>query len=276
MRSLSCILLVATLGAIVADKAPAADVLPCARFAHEDLPQPYPRGDSHGIDRLEQINQAVKDTPYSTLFFGNSLTDGWATVIWERSLAPRRVLNAGVSGDYTETLLWRLEHGNLAGPTPRAMVLLIGTNDLAAGRSPELTADGIRANLDLFRRRVPNTTILLLGLLPREATPDAPLRRAVTQVNRLIRHCADGEHIVFAEIGDALLDSEGRLETALSPDRLHFTERGYALLTSRFVPLLDGVLAPSIALSPSPGRREYEPRRRGGPRVAPAAPRQGS
>src|SRR5262249_28369881 len=155
LRSLSCILLVATLGAIVADKAPAADVLPCARFAHEDLPQPYPRGDSHGIDRLEQINQAVKDTPYSALCFGNSFTAGWAPVIWERSLAPRRVLNAGVSGDYTEILLWRLEHGNLAGPTPRVMVPLIGTNDLAAGvrrnSPPTVSAPISTSSADAFQ-----------------------------------------------------------------------------------------------------------------------------
>jgi beta-glucosidase len=206
---------------------------------------PIRDGDSRGIDRLEEINQAVKDTQYSMLFFGDSLTDGWAPAIWEKSLVPRRALNAGISGDYTETLLWRLEHGNLAGTAPQAVVLLIGTNDLAAGRSPELTADGIRANLDLLRRRVPNTTILLLGLLPREATPDAPLRRAVTHVNNLIRSCADGEHIVFAEIGDVLLDSEGRLDAALSPDQLHFTERGYALLASRLAPLLDRILAAS-------------------------------
>jgi hypothetical protein len=35
-----------------------------------------------------------------------------------------------------------LQNGNLAGPPPNAAVLLIGTNDLAAGRSPELAAPG--------------------------------------------------------------------------------------------------------------------------------------
>jgi lysophospholipase L1-like esterase len=244
IRSGHCIVLLAALIAVAASKATADDILPCRRFTAENLPQPYPRGDRRGIERLKQINQTVKENPRLVLFLGDSLTEGWAPAIWERCLAPRHTLNAGVSGDYTENVLWRLENGNLA-VAPQAVVLLIGTNDLAAGRSPELTADGIRANLDLLRRRVPNATILLLGLLPREARPDARLRRAVTQVNSLVRYCADGEHIIFAEIGDALLDSEGRLDTALSPHQLHFTERGYALLTSRFVPLLDRVLAGS-------------------------------
>jgi GDSL-like Lipase/Acylhydrolase family len=111
--------------------------------------------------------------------------------------------------------------------------LLIGTNDLAAHRSPELTVDGIRANLVLLRERLPEARILLLGLLPREQFPDAPLHRAVAQVNRLIPDC---------EIGDALLVSDGRLSEAVSPDWLHFSERGYALLAASLEPLLDRVL----------------------------------
>jgi len=221
----------------------AADILPCAQFTHEGPPQPIARGDPRGVERLERINQAVNNTPHSVLFLGDSLTEGWDPVLWERSLAPRGVLNAGISGDFTDHILWRLEHGNLAGPPPKAVILLIGTNDLAAHRSPELTADGIRANLVLLRKRLPEATILLLGLLPREQFPDAPLRRAVEQVNRLIRDCADGEHIVYAEIGDALLDSSGRLSVAVAPDWLHFSEHGYALLAARLEPVLDRVLA---------------------------------
>jgi beta-glucosidase len=221
----------------------AADILPCAQFTREGPPQPIARGDRRGLERLERINQAVNNTPYSVLFLGDSLTEGWDSVLWEGSLAPRGVLNAGISGDFTDHILWRLEHGNLAGPPPKAVILLIGTNDLAAHRSAELTADGIRANLVLLRERLPEARILLLGLLPREQFPDAPLRRAVAQVNRLIRDCADGEHIVYAEIGDALLDSDGRLSVAVSPDWLHFSERGYALLAANLEPVLDRVLA---------------------------------
>jgi lysophospholipase L1-like esterase len=82
------------------------------------------------------FSHAVKSAPYSVVFFGDSLTEGWDTAVWERYLASRGVLKAGVSGDRTDNLLWRLEQGNLAGPQPKAVVLLIGTNDLAYGRSP--------------------------------------------------------------------------------------------------------------------------------------------
>jgi len=81
--------------------------------------------------------------------------------------------------------------------------------------------------------------------LPREESPSAPLRLEVAQVNRLIRDCADGEHIFYAEIGEVLLDRDGLLAAAISPDQLHFTELGYALLAARLEPELDRLPGPS-------------------------------
>src|SRR5271165_3404025 len=62
----------------------AADILPCAQFTHEGPPQPIARGDPRGVERLERINQAVNNTPHSVLFLGDSLTEGWDPVLWER------------------------------------------------------------------------------------------------------------------------------------------------------------------------------------------------
>ena len=222
----------------------ATESLRCARFSREEIPAPTPSQYPSALERLKLINQAVKSTRYSILFFGDSLTEGWDATIWERSLASRGALNAGVSGDRTDHLLWRLHHGNLAGPQPKAVVLLIGTNDLAYGRSPELTANGIRANLEMLRQRLPKARILLLGLLPREESPSAALRVEVAQVNQLIRDCADGKHVYYAEIGEVLLDRDGLLPAAISPDQLHFTEFGYALLATRLDSELDRLLGP--------------------------------
>ena len=209
------------------ETAGAAESVGCGPFAHEPLPATSPSPYPSALERAKWISQVVRSTRHSLLFFGDSLTEGWDKAAWEGSLAPRGALNAGVSGDRTENLLWRLQNGNLAGPPPNAAVLLIGTNDLAAGRSPELAADGIRAVLEALRQHFPDTRILLLGLLPREEDASAPLRTATTRVNRLIRECADGDHIVYADIGDVLLDNRGQLTSAIAPDGLHFTAHGY-------------------------------------------------
>src|SRR5205085_11453986 len=108
------------------------------------------------------INQAVKNTPYSVLFFGDSLTEGWDPVLWETSLAPRGVPNAGISGDFTDHILWRLDHGNLAGPPANVVVFAFGPKDLGAHRSTELPTDGIRAHLGLLPERRPRSRSLRL------------------------------------------------------------------------------------------------------------------
>ncbi len=219
------------------------EALRCGRFSRGEIPAATPRTDRHALARLEQINETIRSAPHSAIFFGDSLTEGWDAGIWQQQLAPRGLLNAGIAGDRTDHLLWRMEHGNLAGRPPKAVVLLIGTNDLGSGRSPEVTADGIRTNLALLRRRLPNAAVLLLGLLPREQQPSAALRRAVARVNALIGSCADDEHIFYAEIGNVLLDGSGRLDAAISPDHLHLSERGYVLLAAQLGPALDRLAA---------------------------------
>ena len=216
--------------------------LRCLPFTKAALPAPIRQADPHATERSQLINEQVKSASDTILFFGDSLTEDWDSPIWEQHFAARGALNAGIRGDRTENLLWRLEHGNLDGASPKAVVLLIGTNDISRDRPPEVVAEGIRANLQVLRVRLPTTRILLLGVLPRSGSPTSPRRRQVSEVNRLLRNCADSDHVFYADIGGALLDSGGRLPPAISPDGVHLSERGYALLASHLDRELDHVL----------------------------------
>jgi beta-glucosidase len=216
--------------------------LPCPAFTQEALPQPAPRRYPGAVARWSQINAEVKSAPYSILFLGDSLTERWDPEIWQRDYAARGGLNAGVSGDLTEHLMWRLEHGNLDGPPPRLVVLLIGTNDLGEDRSPQQTADGVRRILATLRVHWPQTRILLLGLWPRGLSPQGRLRQPIADTNRLIRSCADGRAILYLDLGPLLLDRDGRLLPAVSPDRLHLSTLGYRLIAPRLDAALDRLL----------------------------------
>ena len=220
--------------------------LACGPFTRDVLAAPAPREAHWPVQRFEKIKIAVKTERHRVLFLGDSLTERFDPEVWERRMRPRGVLNAGVSGDRTEHLLWRLQHGNLAGPPPEGVVVLIGTNDLTnggQGRPPEIAAEGIRANLLYLRQRLPAARLLLLGLLPRSALPDARIRRATVAVNRLIQNCNDDRAVVYADIGGVLLDGQGRLTPAMAPDQLHFSRLGYARLAPRLDALIDGLLA---------------------------------
>ena len=169
--------------------------LRCGPFMQGELSPPTPRQNGHARARFEEINTAVKTQPHRVLFLGDSLTEGFDHEVWEQHMAPRGVLNAGIGGDRTDHLRWRLEHGNLDGPPPQAVVLLIGTNDLGYEKPTEAAAEGIRATLLKLRQRVPGAAILLLGLWPREDIPRIVERHEIAAVNRMIESCADGRQV---------------------------------------------------------------------------------
>jgi lysophospholipase L1-like esterase len=240
--SLASAIIVLNFSAAIADPP-----LPCGQFTQDVLAAPEPREARWPVQRFEKINAAIKTERYRVLFLGDSITERFPTDapdVWREHMLPRGVLNAGVSGDRTEHLLWRLQHGNLAGPPPTGVVLLIGTNDLTnggQGRPPEVVAEGIRANLVYLSQRLPRTRILLLGLWPRGESPDARLRRETLAVNRLIEKCGGGRTIDYADIGGVLLDPTGKLTGEISPDHLHFSALGYARLAPKLDALIDGL-----------------------------------
>jgi lysophospholipase L1-like esterase len=217
--------------------------LPCGPFTQEGPGPPVPRKNAHALARFEQINAAVKTQPHRVLFLGDSLTEHFDPGVWQDHMMPRGVLNAGISGDRTDHLRWRLEHGNLDGPPPQAVVLLIGTNDLGHDEPPDVAAEGIRANLLKLRQRLPGADILLLGLWPREDVPRIVQRHEVAAVNALIGTCGDGTRIRYADLGRLLLEPDGRLAPQISADRLHFNAQGYA----RLAPSLDGLIDQLLA-----------------------------
>jgi len=217
--------------------------LRCGPFTHDLLGPPVPRTNGHALARFEQINAAVKTQPHRVLFLGDSLIEHFDAGVWQDHMMPRGVLNAGISGDRTDHLRWRLEHGNLDGPPPQAVVLLIGTNDLGHDEPPDVAAEGIRANLLKLRQRLPRADILLLGLWPREDVPRILQRHAVAAVNALIGTCDDGIRVRYADLGGLLLEPNGLLSPQISPDRLHFSAQGYA----RLAPALDALIDPLLA-----------------------------
>ncbi len=192
---------------------------------------PEPRLDAWWTERHEEILARGRAEAFDLVFVGDSITQGWegaGRAVWDRYYKPRRALNLGFNSDRTEQVLWRLEHGELGGQTPKLVVLLIGTNNISTrDESTEDTAAGIQAIVARLRERIPTTRLLLLGILPRSDTPEDPLRQRNAEVNRRLSRLADEDTIVFLDLGRHFLDGDGRLLRRLMPDGLHPNEEGY-------------------------------------------------
>jgi beta-glucosidase len=182
------------------------------------------------------------------VFLGDSITEGWekeGQAAWARHFARHNAVALGFGGDRTENLLWRLQHGELDGMAPKAIVMMIGTNNTGERlEDPALTVAGIRANLDEIRRRQPQAKVLLLALFPRDELPDGPLRRHNASINALLPALADCRQVVFLDIGKQLTNPDGTLSKDILPDWLHLSPQGYDIWARSLEPTLTPWLAP--------------------------------
>ena len=164
------------------------------------------------------------------LFLGDSLVWAWQNTglaTWNRFYAPRNSLNAGVPGDSTQNLLWRLGQFNFAGVQPKLAIVEIGTNNLGLDFTAEIAA-GVAADVDKLRQQSPSTKILLLGIFPRGLSPGDPLRQNSTQANLMISRIADNQSVFYLDLSATFLRPDGTLDAHLfQPDLVHLTEQGY-------------------------------------------------
>jgi lysophospholipase L1-like esterase len=190
------------------------------------------------IERHEEFMRAkdrlIETGGTSLVFIGDSITDYWRSdpqhKIFTDYFGPYRPYNIGVAGDETQHVLWRIEHGELDGITPKVTVLLVGTNNLGNSQmSPEETAGGVTSLVQLLRRMLPDTRIILLGIFPRGNRSDDPFRALISRTNALIATLHDGEHVFYLDIGAQFLSVDGTLTHDVMPDYLHPSPRGYEI-----------------------------------------------
>lgn len=199
-------------------------------------------------EKLAEIaRRRAAGEPTGIVFIGDSITHNWENdqgkAVWTERYAAWHPLDLGFSGDRTENLLWRIQHGELDGIDPKVAVMLIGTNNSGARQdAPAATVAGIRASLDALRQRLPHTKVLLLAIFPRGAGPDDAVRRLNEQVNAMLPALADGKQVVFLDIGPAFLGPDGTLSKDVMPDLLHPNARGYQIWADAMAPALDRLM----------------------------------
>ena len=86
------------------------------------------------------------------LLVGDSITIQWGES-WKNHFPNLKAVNIGIGGDKTQNVLWRLDHGGVEGLVPKAIVLMIGNNNMYRG-SRKRGSDVCEE----FAREVPNGT----------------------------------------------------------------------------------------------------------------------
>jgi beta-glucosidase len=192
------------------------------------------------------VNMA-KTNDFDILFLGDSITDLWNVEkdsagntsgknVFNKYFGEMKVANFGVSGDTTQGVLWGLQNGEGQGHKPKAVMLMIGTNN-SGGNSGAEIAEGIGADVLELRKDFPDAKIMLLAIFPRGVGPADSDRRKCDEANKIIARLNDGKHIFFTNINSKFLDEKGAL-IGFRADNLHPVEEGYELWASAVAPKL--------------------------------------
>lgn len=182
-------------------------------------------------ERHKAVLEAVQAHPETQLLLvGDSITNNYDKSAppdenfqptWKQFYEPRKALNLGFSGDTTENVLWRLNHGEVAGLHPRVAILLIGTNNTGVGeQTAEQTEVGIDAVVADLEQRLPETRILLLGLLP-SGISDIKTSKDQT-INRYLATCyGENPRVSYLDIGSIFFSQNTDTSGAFGPGSLN-------------------------------------------------------
>ena len=180
---------------------------------------PVPNLEDDGYDwqgrhaEILEIKEAVNP---DLVFIGDSITHAWGGLpvtgarktgegVLKSTFGKYRVLNLGFGRDCTHNV-WRLDHGELDGLHPRAVVINIGSNNTskinhARQNTPAEIVESVKEICGRICSKVPQTRIILMAVFPREQDPSNPRRQQINEINRLLAEFTQASQITFVDIG---------------------------------------------------------------------------
>jgi lysophospholipase L1-like esterase len=190
--------------------------------------------------RHEDACAAERETQPQILFIGDSINHFFTPEVFQQAYGSRKAINLGFGWDRTENVLWRLEHGELDGISPKVAVVMIGTNNLQLNTNAEIV-EGIRGICAEIHTRQPSTKILLLGIFPRGEKPGG-LRDRIAEINRSISALDGRDGVTYLNFGRKFLEMDGTISKDVMRDFLHPTENGYQIWVDAMEPTLARLL----------------------------------
>lgn len=194
----------------------------------------------------EKLAERKKMERVDVLMIGDSITHGWEGAgkdVWKKYYADRHALNLGFSGDRTEQVLWRLDHGAIDDISPKLAIVMIGTNNTGHRQDPaKETAAGIKAIVGQLNKKLPDMKVLVLAIFPRGEQPTDKLRKLNGEINKIIAGYADDERVFYLDVNKTFLNDDGVLPKSVMKDLLHPGADGYQLWAEAMEPTVKKLL----------------------------------
>ena len=219
--------------------------------------QPAPRSDgSYDWNARHQAVLKAADTQPKIVFIGDSITHyiGGTPATPEGPFSHPKgkefqaaveqavggpMINLGFGADWTQHVLWRIDHGELDGISPRHVVLMIGTNNILSGDGKvEDVVAGVKACMIRIRNKTPHAKLIVMGVLPCRNSASHPNRVTAAKVNEGLKALAAEAKCDFLDIGASFVDAQGNIPPSLMEDAVHPTAAGYRIWQEALLPVL--------------------------------------
>lgn len=217
---------------------------------------PVPKLENDSYDwyaRHQAVLQLQKQIDPQVVLIGDSITHFWGgrpdarargAAAFAETFGALRVLNMGFGWDRIQNVLWRLENGEMDGLSPALIVLHIGTNNTsqtknARANTPEEIVEGIGVVCGKLIEKAPKARILLMNVFPREEKPDAPRRKVINEINRLLAEKEFPPQVIRLDIGALLTNPDGTVSRTIMGDFCHPTNAGYLIWGRALKPVLN-------------------------------------
>lgn len=180
----------------------------------------------------------------AVVLLGDSITQGWNDRL-PTAFPGMKVANRGISGDTTRGVLLRLQEDVLS-LRPKAVVLLIGTNDLEEGARPDVVESNVRSILTALRNHDPKMPVVLCQVFPSSAKMKRPSPVIKETNTRLMALVKNDPQVTPIDTWRLWADAEGDAPIDEFPDLLHLNDAGYTRWANALRPVLEslGLLAP--------------------------------
>jgi lysophospholipase L1-like esterase len=188
-------------------------------------------------ERRDLFAKEKTEQQHALVFLGDSITQGWSEDFRGRFKNTNlKLANRGLSGDITRGILARLDDDVLA-LDPQAVVLLIGTNDLDVGLSPEDIAGNVKLILDRLAAHNPKMPIILCKVMPSSAT-EKRSAESITDLNDRVADIARNfKQVTILDTYTLFANAKGDAKPEEFPDLLHPNDIGYDKWHNALVPL---------------------------------------
>ena len=175
--------------------------------------------------------EAQPRVPGRVVFLGDSITDIWNL---QKFFPGKPYINRGISGQTSSQMLLRFRQ-DVIDLKPKVVVILAGTNDIAENTGP-VTLEQVEGNLMSMAQLATanHIRVVLCSVLPSahywwhpELKDPAP---RIVALNKWIKAYAAEKGYVYVDYYSAMADAAGGLPKKLSPDGVHPSAAGHAVM----------------------------------------------